>query len=558
MNYDPNSDQEKQINPEEATELTDHSQNPSSEPEAPVFEDQTVSQEEMPQEPDFFGAFSNHAPEEEWVPDTPYRGRFSARPAEEAPEGFEPEQPETAEFQQPDMPDQPETSSGEVPYPTQEQKYPAEEAEYPSEPAETGYTDAYGEVPPQEPISPYPSAYEEEQTPAPSGPEHPRRRAIKKGRPRRNKGEGLFGIPNLLATGVWIALTLLISVTLGRMIWVCAAEVLAFGREDKSVTITVYETDTIDDITKKLARAELIHYPGLFKLYAQFAVDEGDIHPGMWDLNTKYDYHALVKMMSPSSSRSTVKVMIPEGYSCRQIFALLEENKVCTVQDIASYAAYGELNDYWFLEGVVRGDKYCLEGFLFPDTYEFYQNDTPKSVLTKMLNNFDNRFDEDMRGKIQTLNAHLTDLMRRDGKTQDYIDSHLFTVRDVVNVASMIEKETSSAQEGYTIASVIYNRLFCWQGNPAYLNIDATIIYALEGKTDLTAEDLRVNSPYNTYLNIGLTPGPISNPGLSSLEAALEPADTNYYYYVLDPTAGSHIFATTQAEHDANRAKVGG
>ena len=125
-------------------------------------------------------------------------------------------------------------------------------------------------------------------------------------------------------------------------------------------------------------------------------------------------------------------------------------------------------------------------------------------------------------------------------------------------MASMIEKETSSAQEGYTIASVIYNRLFCWQGNPAYLNIDATIVYALDGKTDLTAEDLRVDSPYNTYTHTGLTPGPISNPGLSSLEAALEPADTNYYYYVLDPTVGSHIFATTQAEHDANRAKVGG
>ena len=556
MNYDPNSDQEKQINPEEATELTDHSQSPSSESEAPVFEDQTVSQEEMPQEPGFSGAFANHTPEEEWVPDTLYRGRFSAHPAEEAPEGSEPEQPDSVEFQEPDTLNQPEIPSEEVPYPAQEQQYP--ETEYPSEPAETGFPDAYGEVPPQEPIPPYPSAYEEEKPPVPSGPEHPRRRAIKKGRPRRNKGEGLFGIPNLLATGVWIALTLLISVTLGRMIWVCAAEVLAFGREDKSVTITVYETDTIDDITKKLARAELIHYPGLFKLYAQFAVDDGDIHPGMWDLNTKYDYHALVKMMSPSSSRSTVKVMIPEGYSCRQIFALLEENKVCTVQDIASYAAYGELNDYWFLEGVARGDKYCLEGFLFPDTYEFYQNDTPKSVLTKMLNNFDNRFDEDMRGKIQTLNAHLADLMRRDGKTQDYIDSHLFTVRDVVNVASMIEKETSSAQEGYTIASVIYNRLFCWQGNPAYLNIDATIIYALDGKTDLTAEDMRVNSPYNTYLNIGLTPGPISNPGLSSLRAALEPADTNYYYYVLDPTAGSHVFATTLAEHEANLARLGG
>ena len=122
MNYDPNSDQEKQINPEEATELTDHSQSPSSEPEAPVFEDQTVSQEEMPQEPGFSGAFANHTPEEEWVPDTLYRGRFSARPAEEAPEGSEPEQPDSVEFQEPDTLNQPEIPSEEVPYPAQEQQ----------------------------------------------------------------------------------------------------------------------------------------------------------------------------------------------------------------------------------------------------------------------------------------------------------------------------------------------------------------------------------------------------------------------------------------------------
>lgn len=382
--------------------------------------------------------------------------------------------------------------------------------------------------------------------------------AVKKGRPRRKKGEGLLGIPNILVTLVWCGLTLLISLTLGRMAWVCAAEVLAFGREDRSVTVTIYENDTIDTITNKLAREGLIHYPGLFKLYAKFAVDDGEIHPGMWDLNTKYDYHALVKMMSPSSSRGTVKVMIPEGYSCRQIFALLEENKVCTAKDIATYAEYGELNDYWFLVGVPRDNKYCLEGFLFPDTYEFYQNDSPKTVLTKMLNNFDKRFDEEMSLQIQTLNNTLADLMRRDGKTQDYINAHLFTVRDVVNVASMIEKETSSAEEGHKIASVIYNRLFYWHGTPAYLNIDATIIYALDGKTDLTSEDLRVDSPYNTYTNIGLTPGPISNPGLSSLQAALQPENTPYYFYVLNPATGSHIFATTQAEHEANRAQVGG
>ena len=434
MTYDPNSDQEQQFLPEMQQDDSMPAPQEDLPADAPVSEDQAVSREEMIQEPDFIGSYADNTIPEGQEPDTGYRGKFAARPSvppSESSDDFPASEPEQLSVDSPEQEDIP---------PAEEPVYSDDNQQNTADPEQPVFQDGMSGIPPQDPLPPYPGDFEEELPPVPEQPRPHRTRAIKKGRPRRKKGEGLFGIPNILVTGVWVALVLLISITLGRMVWVCASEILAFGREDKSVTITVYETDTIDDITKKLARAELIHYPGLFKLYAQFAVDEGDIHPGMWDLNTKYDYHALVKMMSPSSSRSTVKVMIPEGYTCRQIFALLEENKVCTVQDISSYSAYGELNDYWFLDGVTRGDKYCLEGFLFPDTYEFYQNDTPKNVLTKMLNNFDNRFDEEMRGKIQTLNAHLTDLMRRDGKTQDYIDSHLFTVRDVVNVASMIEK----------------------------------------------------------------------------------------------------------------------
>ena len=383
-------------------------------------------------------------------------------------------------------------------------------------------------------------------------------RPVRKGRPRRKKGEGLFGIPNLLATGVWLAVIVIVGVTLGRMLWVCAADVLAFGREDRPVTVTIYESDTIDEITEKLFDADLIRYPGLFKLYAKFAVDEGEIRPGIWDLNTRYDYHALVSMMSPSSSRSVVEIMIPEGSSCAQIFALLEENKVCTAQDLAAYAASGELDYYWFLEGIARGEENSLEGYLFPDTYQFYTNDSPRSVLQKMLNNFDNRFTDEMLQQLPVLNERISAMMREDGRSQEYIDSHQLTLREVVIIASMIEKETASAAEGYTVSSVIYNRLFKWGGTPAYLNIDATMVYALGGKTDLTAEDLRIEHPYNTYLNTGLTPGPISNPGLSSLKAALDPEDTSYYYYVLDPSAGEHHFSKTYEEHQAFIASMGG
>ncbi|MDO5401117.1 MAG: endolytic transglycosylase MltG [Eubacteriales bacterium] len=382
-----------------------------------------------------------------------------------------------------------------------------------------------------------------------------RKRPARKGRPKKTTGEGLWGIPNILVTVVWLALIVAIGVTAGRMMWVCAADVLAFGREDKAVTVTVYETDTMDDIVDKLYDAGLIRYKSLFSFYAKFAHAEEKIQPGFHDLNTKYDYHALVNFMGPRSSRTVIKLMIPEGYTSAQIFALLEENKVCTAVDIASYAATGELDDYWFLADVERGSSNSLEGFLFPDTYEFYQNDTPRNILQKMLNNFDNRFDEEMIGKIDSLNAYLADLMRRNGRDESYIEEHRFTVREVAIVASMIEKETAHSGESPIIASVIYNRLFNWGDTPAYLNIDAAIVYALGGKTDLTREDLQVESPYNTYLNTGLTPTPIANPGLTSLKAALEPESTDYYFYVLNPAEGSHQFATTREEHEANVAR---
>ena len=370
--------------------------------------------------------------------------------------------------------------------------------------------------------------------PAPKEEKTEHERPTRKGRPKRKKGEGLFGIPNILATFVWLALILAIGVTAGRMLWVCAADVLAFGREDKSVTITIYEADTMEDIVDKLHANGLIRYKSLFNLYASISDAEEDIKPGIYDLNTRYDYHALVNFMSPKSSREVVELTIPEGYTCQQIFDLLEENRVCTAVDAAAYAANGQLNDYWFLEGVERGTENCLEGYLFPDTYEFYKNSTPREALQRMLNNFEIKFTEEMRAQLDTLNESLTG---------DY------TIREITIVASLIEKESAAPEESPKVAGVIYNRLFNWGDNPKLLGIDAAIVYAQGGN----AEDIDtgIDHPYNTYRNPGLTPGPISNPGLASLKAALNPEMHDYFYYVLNPSTGTHQFSTTQAEHNA-------
>ena len=383
-------------------------------------------------------------------------------------------------------------------------------------------------TPPAEP-SPAPNTAEKEEP------------VVEKGRPKRKSGYGLLGIPHLLATAVWLAIIVVIGVTIGRMAWLCASDVLAFGREPKTVTLTIEASDTIEDISSKLKEAGLIQYPGLFKIYSDLSNAMEDIKPGTYELNKLdpadpdaqlivYDYMALVSAMSPHASAKKIveDLRIPEGYTCAQIFQLLEEHNVCTAAELEAYAARGVLDDYWFLDGVHRGDKYCLEGYLFPNTYDFYENDEPERVLEKMLDAFDASFTDVMKQKLQALKG--------------------YDIRQVIIIASMIEKETANSLESFTVSSVIYNRLNNASKYP-FLNIDATIVYALGGKSDLTAEDLKVDSPYNTYTNRGLPPGPISNPSQNSIAAALDPEDTDYYFYAFDPSKQAHHFSKTYKDH---------
>jgi len=382
---------------------------------------------------------------------------------------------------------------------------------------------------------------------------------VRKIRPKRKKGVGLFGIPHILATGIWLALILAIGISMGRVLWVLAADVMAFGKGSQEVVITITENDTLDTITDKLAQAGLVRYPALFKKFAQITGKADDISIGTFTLNTHLDYNAMINsMISYGSARETVDIMFPEGYNCAQIFKLLADKNVCSVEDLEKYAAEGELSNYWFLEGVPRGHKYCLEGYMAPDTYKFYINDDPRRVIEKFLDEFDDRFTDIMKNNFLKMQKQYTDTMRANGLSEDYIAKNPLTLHQVITLASIILKETSSDEECYPIASVFYNRMT----HPEYLILgsDATVYYALGdyfGQIgELTDEHLNVDSPYNTRKNKGFPPGPICNMGVHALYSALDPSDTNYYYFVYDPQKGSHLFAATYQEHMNNIAKV--
>ena len=365
--------------------------------------------------------------------------------------------------------------------------------------------------------------------------------------PIRQRRDGRSGC---LGGLVFFAFVLSLSIILACVGWMAASDVLALNKDPVTATVTLdkakfttreEQVEQADGTTKTkevryadlgyvadvLKDAGIIEYKGLFKLYCNFAHASGQIAPGTYELSTNFDYRALVKKMQVGTGAMvTTKVTIPEGFSMEQIFRRLEAEGNCSYEDLMDAAANYQYN-YSFLDESQIGNASRLEGFLFPDTYEFYQGMQASSAINKFLVNFHNRLTKEM-----------LDVSAQRG----------FTLQQTINVASMIEKEAADDDERAEIAAVIYNRMN--QNMP--LQIDSTIIYVLpEHGAVLTEEQTHIDSPYNTYTNTGLPPTPIANPGLASINAALKPATSNYLYYALDAETGKHQFFTSYGEFQA-------
>ena len=354
-------------------------------------------------------------------------------------------------------------------------------------------------------------------------------------------------LPSGIRVLLYVCCVLAVAVLLAVAVWRCADDVLSLTKEDAEITVSIPDGATISQIAGELKSKGLVRYETLFKFYCWASHAEKTIEPGTYTLNSRYDYHALVSnMIEASPDRAVVEVTIPEGYECEDIFRLLEADGVCSYQDLADTAASYEFA-YDFLQEIPYGSENRLEGYLFPDTYQFYMSDDPANVIDKFLRNFDNKFTSDLYDALDALNDRLAQHMRQNAFSETEIADAQLSLYDLITVASLVEKETARTSESATIASVIYNRL-CSKLYPC-LEIDATIQYALaERKEVLSNADKGVLSPYNTYTNAGLPAGPIANPGMNSIRASLYPAETNYYFYALD-TTGVHHFSETYYEH---------
>ncbi len=329
------------------------------------------------------------------------------------------------------------------------------------------------------------------------------------------------------------------SVILASLGWLAANDVLSLNKPLAEAEVFVGEESSLEQISRELHSKGIIQYPALFRLIGTFTRADEKIDPGTYSLSTKLDYVAIIRNMQQEEgwtgiARETVTVLIPEGKTLKQTFQILAESGVCAYETLLDCSSNYEF-DYDFLADMPYGDERRLEGYLFPDTYEFYVDSDPESVIEKFLDNFDSKLPQEMRDM-----------------------STGYTLHELLTIASLVEMEAGSNEERATVASVIYNRLN--SSYYPYLQIDATVQYALEERKEyLSEQDLQVDSPYNTYLHQGLPPGPIANPGLASIRGALHPDSTGYYFYALNESGTHEFFSSySQFEQFINSSSFGG
>lgn len=292
----------------------------------------------------------------------------------------------------------------------------------------------------------------------------------------------------------------------------------------KPVQIEVPAGASTAAIAAILAEKGIVENANMFRLQSRQAAADGKLRAGVYDLSTGMPYDLVIGKLVAGPPIKYVTVTIPEGFTVDQVAARLEKQAGIPAEEFLALAKGGAdqlVDERPYLKGVYNG---MLEGYLFPKTYRLKEGTDAKGAVDIMLDQFEREIEQ-------------VDLTAAEARGE--------SLKDVVIAASMIERETRVDKERALVSSVIQNRL----ARNMRLEIDATIEYVLPGnRFRLKYSDLKIDSPYNTYRVKGLPAGPISSPGLASLQAAAAPADTDYIYYVLTGKDGTHTFATNEAD----------
>ena len=286
------------------------------------------------------------------------------------------------------------------------------------------------------------------------------------------------------------------------------------------IIITIPPGQGFRATAQQLNDAGLIRHPFKFRLLARLKGDDKKIQAGEYLLAPAFPPSKILQMMVDGKVY-LYKLTVPEGYTLRQIAALIAQEDLGDETEFVKAAA----NRVLLIEKNIEADTF--EGYLFPDTYHFPRKVSPEKIITTMAQKFWSVFTPEWKERCRKLG---------------------FSIHEVVTLASIIEKETGTPEERPVISSVFHNRL----KKRMRLESGPTVIYRVKGfKGNLTRKHLDAQDPYNTYLNRGLPPGPIASPGTESLKAALYPADTAYLYFV-SKNDKTHHFSANLGDH--NRA----
>ncbi len=338
-----------------------------------------------------------------------------------------------------------------------------------------------------------------------------------------------------LASLIYVLATVCVCVFASIMFLRVFNDILAFVTDNKAVTISIDDGDTVQDVSKKMKDAGLIKYDWLFSYVAKFEGKTGPYETGDHTLNDNMNYMQLLSSIArKKAERQTVDVTFIEGMDIDEMAELLEEKGVCEADSFKLAAKSDSTYGFDFENQISESSDiyYRLEGYLFPDTYQFYTSSEPADVIYKMLANFQNKMDS------------VQELLKQSGLTQ----------HQAVTLASIIQAEASGDPENMKLVSSVYwNRLNDTETYPM-LQSDPTRDYANSVilMASKNADNKRKAALYNTYECTGLPAGPICSPGMDALVAALQPESTSYYYFCSNIKTGEFYYAGTLQEHEEN------
>ncbi len=332
-------------------------------------------------------------------------------------------------------------------------------------------------------------------------------------------------------TILYIASVVSVSAMLAFALISLANDAFAVTAESGEVTLTVSEGDGAREIARSLKKSGMIKNETWFRIYLALRGKSLDkVKSGSYTLSRTGGFDGIHRRLTADvrRKRTEITVVIPEGSTVEDILTLIcDDNGICTRSELTDVIRNGDFSKYDFVCALSGDRPYRLEGYLYPDTYCFYSDSSPYSVIDKMLSNFESKFDEKYRRACKAKGL---------------------SIDDAVKIASIIEKEARFISDYPKVSSVIYNRKnsisFCGR-----LQSDATLTYSL-GRP-MTAGDKETDDPFNSYKYGGLPPSAICSPDLEAISYAIYPDKTGYYYFV-SRSDGTMLYATSYEAHKRN------